>query len=411
MVSLPIRLGYKYFRSKKGALISLTSGIAIAALAIAVSVLIIVSSVMNGLEKELQDRILGVVPHVLIHSNEPIDNFTSLVNQLEDNPVVEAASPYIQLQALSSYGTKSRGIMLTGIDSSKERQMSILPDFIIAGTLDSINNGNNVVIGNWLASYLGVTIGDTITVTTTNIRTTFIGSFPRSINLQVTGIFELKAELDQSLVIISHNLAQVIDNKKDKTQSIRVKVDNLFEAQKIANDLAFNLSNESEYFVGSSWKRTHGTLFRAVQMEKLITTLLLFLIVIVASFIVLSTVIMTVKSKEREIGILKTIGATNKQLVLIFMFQGALISFAGIALGVIFGLIGTWNVANLISFIESILQRNLLDQYFINYFPYSIDIGQIVWICIISFLLSIIATLVPAYKVSKLDPGEILRYE
>ena len=146
-------------------------------------------------------------------------------------------------------------------------------------------------------------------------------------------------------------------------------------------------------------------------MEKLITTLLLFLIVIVASFIVLSTVIMTVKSKEREIGILKTIGATNKQLVLIFMFQGALISFVGIALGVIFGLIGTWNVANLISFIESILQRNLLDQYFINYFPYSIDIGQIVWICIISFLLSIIATLVPAYKVSKLDPGEILRYE
>jgi lipoprotein-releasing system permease protein len=301
--------------------------------------------------------------------------------------------------------------MLTGIDSYKEDDMSILPNFIIAGSLDSVNDGNNIVIGNWLASFLGVSLGDTITVTTTNIRTTLIGSFPRSINLTVSGIFELKAELDQSLVITSHQLAQIIDNKKDATQSIRVKVNDLFEAQAIANELAFNLTSEKQYFVGSSWKRTHGTLFRAVQMEKLITSLLLFLIVIVASFIILSTVIMTVKSKEREIGILKTIGASNKQLVLIFIFQGALISSIGIILGVVFGLIGTWNVANLVAFIESILQRNLLDQYFINYFPYSIDVGQILFICGVSFALSILATLVPAFKVSKLDPSEILRYE
>ena len=145
MVSLPIRLGYKYFRSKKGGLISLTSGIAIAALAIAVSALIIVTSVMNGLEKELQDRILGVVPHVLIHSDKPINNYEFLVDELQNDPLVVTASPYIQLQALASYGTKSRGIMLTGIDSSKEQDMSILPDFIIAGSLDSINNGNNIL--------------------------------------------------------------------------------------------------------------------------------------------------------------------------------------------------------------------------------------------------------------------------
>ena len=137
-----------------------------------------------------------------------------------------------------------------------------------------------------------------------------VTSLPR-----VCSVFELKAELDQSLVVISHDLAQIINNKRDATESIRVKVDNLFEAQSIANDLSFQLSSEKQYFVGSSWKRTHGTLFRAIQMEKLITSLLLFLIVIVASFIILSTVIMTVKSKEREVGILKTIGATNKQLI------------------------------------------------------------------------------------------------
>ena len=411
MFSLPIRLGYKYFRSKKGALISLTSGIAISALAIAVSALIIVTSVMNGLEKELQDRILGVVPHVLIHSNKPISNYEEIISELQNNPVVKSSSPYIQVQALAAYGGNSRGVLLTGIDSIKESSMSILPDYIIEGSLSSIDDGNNIVIGNWLASFLGVTIGDTITLTTTNIRTSIIGSLPRSVNLKITGIFELKAELDQSLVVISHDLAQIINNKRDATESIRVKVDNLFEAQSIANDLSFQLSSEKQYFVGSSWKRTHGTLFRAIQMEKLITSLLLFLIVIVASFIILSTVIMTVKSKEREVGILKTIGATNKQLIGIFIFQGALISSIGISLGVILGLIGTVNVANLIGFIEYVLQRNLLDQYFINYFPYRIDIPQIIWISIISFSLSIIATLVPALKVSKLDPGEILRYE
>ena len=411
MLSLPIRLGYKYFRSKKGGLISLTSGIAITALAIAVSVLIIVMSVMNGLEKELEDRILGVVPHVLIQSNKPINEYDSIINTLDQNPLVKVAAPYIQLQALASYKNKSRGIMLTGIDTLKENEMSILPKYIIDGSLESLNSGNNIVLGNWLASYLGVTIGDTLTITTTSIRTSFIGSFPRSINLTISGIYELKAELDQSLVIISHELAQLIDNKQEATQSIRVRVDNLLEAQTIANEIALNLSSEEQYFVGSSWKRTHGTLFRAVQMEKLITTLLLFLIVIVASFIILSTVIMTVKSKEREVGILKTIGAKNNQLISIFVIQGALISIIGIILGVVLGLIGAVNVDNLVAFIESILQRNLLDQYFINYFPYSIDGMQIMWICLISFLLSLLATLIPAFKVSKLDPSEILRYE
>lgn len=152
MLSLPIRLGYKYFRSKKGGLISLTSGIAITALAIAVSVLIIVMSVMNGLEKELEDRILGVVPHVLIQSNKPINEYDSIINTLDQNPLVKVAAPYIQLQALASYKNKSRGIMLTGIDTLKENEMSILPKYIIDGSLESLNRGNNIVLGNWLAS-------------------------------------------------------------------------------------------------------------------------------------------------------------------------------------------------------------------------------------------------------------------
>ena len=161
----------------------------------------------------------------------------------------------------------------------------------------------------------------------------------------------------------------------------------------------------------SSWKQTHGTLFEAIQFEKLLISLMLFLIVGVASILVLSTIVMTVKSKEREIGILKTIGASNAQLILIFFFQGLLVSLIGIFIGIVLGLLITFNINNFIDLLESILQRNLLDAYFINYFPYHIITSQILMICGISFIFSIISSLIPALRVIKLDPVEVLRHE
>jgi lipoprotein-releasing system permease protein len=163
--------------------------------------------------------------------------------------------------------------------------------------------------------------------------------------------------------------------------------------------------------MSSSWKETHGTLFEAIQFEKLLISLMLFLIVAVASILVLSTIVMTVKSKEREVGILKTIGANNLQLVMIFFFQGLMVSFIGLLMGLILGLIITFNINNFITFLENVMNRNLLEAYFINYFPYHIDYKQIGLICFMSLIISLLASLLPALRVIKLNPIEILRHE
>ena len=192
MLKLSASLGLKYFRSSKGAFVSFTSIMAVTGLTIGVAALIIVTSVMNGFEKELRDRILGVIPHVLIHSKEPISDYQLLIDQIEKNPDVEAAAPFIQSQALISIGNRSKGIALTGIDVKKESEVSILPDNMLMGSLESLND-NEIILGYWLAAHLGTSIGDEVNITTSEMRSSIIGSFPRSFKFIVSGIFELKA--------------------------------------------------------------------------------------------------------------------------------------------------------------------------------------------------------------------------
>lgn len=411
MFSLSFNLAYKYFKSNKGGVFSFTSFLAISGLGIGVSSLIVVMSVMNGFEKELQDRILGVVPHAIIYSNDPISDYKSNIDSLKNNKDVLEAAPYISIQGLISSSTVSKGVAITGIDIDIENNMSIIPDYIVYGSLEGLKEKNSIIIGSWLASSLGVFVGDSVSITTSDIRSSIIGSYPRSATLKVVGIFELRAEIDQSLVLISHELAQKIKGFKNETSSIRIKTSDLFKADLIAFNAAKSLNSSNNKYYSSSWKQTHGTLFEAIQFEKLLISLMLFLIVGVASILVLSTIIMTVKSKEREIGILKTIGASDAQLVAIFFYQGLMVSLIGIFIGIIFGLLITLNINNLITWLEQILQRNLLEAYFINYFPYFIDIKQIILICALSFLFSIFSSLIPALSVNRLNPIEILRHE
>lgn len=407
MFKLPLKLAFKYFKSNKGGIFSFTSFLAITGLSIGIASLIIVMSVMNGFEKELQNRILGVLPHAVIFSDEPIKDYESLITEIKLNNNVLEAVPYISFQALITNKNISKGISINGIDVKNEKNISILPDYMIYGSIEDLNKDNSIIIGSWLASYLGVFVGDKINITTSDIKSSIIGSYPKSVSLEIVGIFELRAEIDQSLALISHNLAQKFKSLKSETLSIRLKTSDLFSADRIAFD---SIPNDTGYMY-SSWKETHGTLFEAIQFEKLLIGLMLFLIVAVASILVLSTIVMTVKSKEREVGILKTIGANNTQLVMIFFFQGLMVSMIGLIFGLIFGLLITFNLNNFIYFLESILQRNLLEAYFINYFPYFIDYSQIFFICFLSFIFTVISSLLPALRVMKLNPIEILRHE
>ena len=410
MASISLKLGYKYLRSNKGGIFSFTTFLAIIGLMIGISSLIVVTSVMNGFEKELENRILGVIPHSVIYSDDPIKNYDQLVNDIKNEKNILEASPYISLQGLVSSQYNSKGINIIGIDTKKEESMSIIPDYMLVGNLSNLDTGNSIIIGSLLAANLGVYVGDKINITTSDIKTSLIGSYPTSVNFQIVGIYELRTEIDQTMTLVSHKTAQKLKNiDLDETLSIRIKTDNLFQADDISKNLIENLNRDDLIF--SSWKSTHGTLFEAIKFEKLLISLMLFLIVAVASILVLSTVIMTVKSKEREIGILLTLGASSKQIILIFFTQGFIVSLIGIIFGVLLGFVLTLNLTNIITFLESILDRNLLEAYFINYFPYYIDYKQILIICLISFGISLLSSLIPSLRAVKLNPVQILRHE
>ena len=410
MSSISLKLGYKYLRSNKGGMFSFTTVLATIGLMIGIASLIVVTSVMNGFEKELENRILGVIPHSVITSDIPIKDYDQIIKDIKTNKYIVNASPYINIQGLISSSYDSSATTLIGIDPSKEKSMSIIPEYMLSGSISDLDQDNTIILGSLLAAKIGAYIGDEINITTSDIKTSIIGSYPTSVNLKVIGIYELKTEIDQLLTLVSHRTAQKLKNiKNNETLSIRLKTKNLFNAEIISEGVLKDLNNKDFYF--SSWKSSHGTLFEAIQFEKLLISLMLFLIVAVASILVLSTVVMTVKSKEREIGILMTLGANSKQIILIFFTQGLIVSLIGIIFGVLLGFTLILNLNNFISFIESILNRNLLDAYFINYFPYFIDYYQIFIICLISFFISLIASLIPSLKAIKLNPVEILRHE
>jgi len=415
VASLSLNLAFRYLKSNRGGVFSFTSFLAILGLSIGVSSLIIVMSVMNGFERELQDRILGVVPHAVIKSDSSINNYQLIVDDINELQNIESSSPYIELQGLISTGSGGRGVNIIGIDEDIEASMSILPNYMLLGSIANLKQDNSIIIGTWLAAYLGVGMGDILNITTSDIKTSIIGSFPQSIKVKIVGMYELRSELDQSLVLISHKLAQKIKMiDENTTSSIRIKTDDLFSADLIARDVINSIDGElldNNFFEIITWKTTHGTLFEAIKFEKLLISLMLFLIIGVASILVLSTIIMTVKSKEREIGILKTMGASNHQLVKIFLYQGILVSAIGIISGLFFGILITVNLDSFVNFLESLTSRGMLDAYFINYFPYHLDFNQIFFICLLSFIFSLISSLIPALRVNRLDPIEILRHE
>ena len=410
MSSTSIKLGYKYLRSSKGGAFSFTTFLAIIGLIIGISSLIVVTSVMNGFEKELENRILGVIPHAVITSDIPIQDYGKTINQIKENDNIIFATPYISIQGLITTSNESQGISIIGVDPGVEGKMSIIPEYTFLGSISDLEENNTIIIGSSLAANIGAYIGDEVNITTSDIKTSIIGSYPTSVNLKIVGIYELKTEIDQFLTLISHKTAQKLKNIKDnETTSIRLKTNDLFNADLISREILKQLNNAS--YTSTSWKSSHGTLFEAIKFEKLLISMMLFLIVFVASILVLSTVVMTVKSKEREIGILMTLGASSKHIILIFLTQGMLVSIIGIIGGILIGLIFTINLNYLIDLLENLLNRNLLDAYFINYFPYYIDYSQVATISVISFLISAFSSLVPSMYAIRLNPVEILRHE
>jgi lipoprotein-releasing system permease protein len=409
---LPLLIGFRYLSAKRrNHFISFISASSMVGMTLGVAVLILVLSVMNGFDRELRERILGMVPHGIIYERGGVHDWQALAEKVEAFPGVVAAAPLTRLQGMMAYQGRVQGAMVTGIEPSAEADVSILPDHIVEGDLSSLQDGGfNVVLGEILARRLNLAIGDKVTLMLPEATLSPAGILPRIKRLTVTGIFSVGAELDANLAVIHIQDARKLARLAGQAQALRIKTTDLFQAPKVVWELVSQLEG---VYSGSDWTRTHGNLFQAIKMEKTMIGLLLLLIVAVAAFNIISTLVMVVTDKQADIAILRTMGATPRTILQIFMVQGLAIGFIGVAIGTILGILAALSISDIIAWIERIAGVQFLngDVYFITYLPSQLLWSDVAMITSGALLLSFLATIYPAVRASKIQPAEALRYE
>lgn len=383
-------------------------------LALGVVVMIVVLSVMNGFDHEMRTRVLGMVPHATIEAGEPIGNWQGLAGKVRQNPQVLAVAPFTQMQGLLTNNGNVQKVLLNGIDPAQERKVSIIDNFMKQGKLDDLAGGGfGIVIGDKAATKLGVGVGDKVTFVAPEVTVTPAGMFPRMKRFTVTGIFHVGAgELDGYLGLTNiDDLGRLHRWKANEVQGLRLKFEDLFEAPRTSYQIAQTLGEHNYY--SRDWTRTHGNLYQAIRMEKAMIGLLLLLIVAVAAFNIISTLVMVVNDKKGDIAILRTLGSTPGQIMAIFMVQGTVIGVVGTFIGAVVGIIAALNVSAAISLLEGLIGHKFLnaDVYFIDYLPSQLMAEDVLMVCGAALVLSFLATLYPAWRAARTQPAEALRYE
>jgi len=413
-VQYELLVGLRYTRAKRRnhfiSFISLTSMLGIA---LGVAALIVVLSVMNGFQKEVRARILGVVSHVQITGAENrLDNWPAVAREAAAHPQVTAAAPFINAQGMLMLGAAVRGVVVRGVVPELEQKVAEIGLHMVAGKLESLMPGEfGIVIGTELARALGARVGDKVTLIAPQGLVTPAGILPRLKQFTVEGVFEIGMfEYDSSLALIRLEDAQKLYSMGDAASGVRLKLRDLFLSREVARDLITRL--RGDVFV-SDWTRSHANYFRAVQIEKTMMFIILLLIVAVAAFNIVSTLVMAVTDKQPDIAILRTLGASPGGIMKIFVVQGALIGVIGTLLGVIGGIALALNVDVVVPFLERMLNFKFLSQevYYITELPSDLQIGDVVAIAFVSLLLSLIATLYPSWRAARVNPAEALRYE
>ena len=407
---ISLYIGLRYTRAKRqNNFISFISMTSIVGLTLGVMVLILVLSVMNGFDRELQRRILGMVPQASVMGYDPVTNWQEIVDLANEHPRVLGAAPFIQLQGLLSHRGAVASTFVTGIDPNYEDQVSILGNHMIMGRVDDLQSGEfRVILGSALALKLGLVVGDKVTLIMPEAALTPAGVVPRFKRFTVSGIFRVGAELDGVVGYVHLEDAARLARMPGGVSGVRLKVDDLFQAANIAWDV---LNEAPGKLYATDWTRTHGTLFQAIKMEKTMMALLLLLIVAVAAFNIVSSLVMAANDKQADIAILRTLGASPSTIMGIFVVQGCFIGVVGTTLGALLGVLSALNISDFAQWLESTLNTPLFDQYFVNYLPSELRWGNVLLVSLVGFSMSFAATIYPAYRASKIQPAEALRYE
>ena len=414
MKSLPLFIAIKYLRSKRAGFLSFVSSVGFIGIALGVTVLILVTSVMNGFERELRDRILQAIPHASIEGNIKLDEIESIQSILEKNPEIIATAPFIETQGLIGSSTLLTGVYIFGISPNEEKKISLVGDKIIEGYWESlIEEEYGMVIGDILAFQLGLRVGDMVNVLVPDTTQGLAGFLPRTKRFKVTGIFSLGApEIDQSYVYMNIKNAGKLTRMGNSVHGIRVRYQDLFQSRNLILQDKNQVNEQLQKKLRSNnWTNSYGTLFKAINMEKFLVSMLLSLVVFVAVFNIVSLLVMTINEKRSQIAILMTVGASKSFIQKIFFYFGSLIGITGTFIGLIIGLTLSYFLSPIFTFLENLFGMNFLEVYFINYFPVDIRPMWIASICFASILLTLLASLYPARMASKIHPAEVLRYE
>lgn len=408
-----IYVGLRYTAAKRSNhFISFISLVSMLGLMLGVAALILVLSVMNGFDRELKNRILGMVPHASITGfDEPIEDWRTVAKTIETDGRVVATAPFIHAQGMLTNGGQVRGVVVQGVEPEAERKVSIVSQHMLNGEWDNLQSGEfGIVLGDLLARFLGVRMGDKVTLVLPEASISVAGVTPRLKRFTVVGIFSVGAELDGNLAYIHIDDAARLKRIKEGVEGVRITFTDLFKAPVAVREIGLTLDG---YFMASDWTRTHGNLFQAIQMEKKMIGLLLFLIVFVAAFNIVSTLVMVVTDKKSDIAILRTLGATPSMIMRIFMVQGIVIGFVGTLIGTALGIVLALTVSDLVAGLERLMGIEFLssDVYFINYLPSQLNWPDVGLIVAAALTISFLATLYPAWRASRTQPAEALRYE
>lgn len=406
-------IGLRYVRAKRRnhfiSFISLTSIIGVG---LGVMALITVLSVMNGFEKELTQRILGMASHAtVVERGNDLSNWKALASKVEDHPSIVGVAPYFRAEGMLVFGKSVNGVVIRGILPEEEPKVSVIAEKMIAGNFTNLVSGHfDIIIGHELANRLGVGVGDKITMVAPQANVTPAGILPRLKRFNVVGIFQIGMhEFDSALALIHLDDAARLF-RSSGASGLRLKTDNIFNAPRISREIFSNLPGQ--YWI-QDWTQRHVNFFRALRTEKTVMFVILTLIVAVAAFNIISTLVMVVTDKQADIAVLRTIGASPKSIMKIFIIQGTIIGLVGIILGVVGGVWLATNVETLVPVIEGFFQVKFLspDVYYISDVPSDMHWEDVILISVVAFLFCILATIYPAWRASRTQPAEALRYE